>query len=645
MMHAHETQIRKSRLPASESEIVALYTEASPLRAEFPYHAFSKCPPTALFGKPAFWPGPDGDVTTARLLWHDEALYVCWELEGQAAAPIEAAKVQEACLLGLEDGAVKPDQKTVLLDERVECFLWQPPIGKEAFQSTKEAEKSHNGQTYYAFEINYDGKALTNKASFGGHFDYSWDGDSAYSVWTKEIPVGWGSSSSPVPTASGNGMQPFKRVVVAEFRWASMGIKVGRDLRIGLHRAQHSTCLPSTDLMGQAEVDALLKGMIWTSWVDPNDSEVNFHRPELFGKLVLAPSHSKIDFSCSAARLFKSKSLRVLFSPLPSIDECPSGSILVRARYASLCGSDLPYFRDSESKSASSYWDRDGFCGHEVIGIVLASKSDRFQIGDAVLSLPSSYFKAHAGSKQEWYQESVHEILLENFPVRGGFSQVYTSHELYSYKIKECVPRMLAAQGLGTVLRMAKRIGSVLGKTVVILGLGQNGLLATRLMSQFCAKQVIGVDPLEYRRNLALTQFGANQAVDPSEAPGVIAAATGGRGADVVLEMVGHNQSTINDALEYAACAGIVAAFGVPDDRIYNTFEFTLFFRKNITMISSVIPDPGTDFPDAVALIEEGRFSTEGIFSHVMPLRDIQKAFEMASNYTDEVVKLVVDLS
>jgi len=38
------------------------------------------------------------------------------------------------------------------------------------------------------------------------------------------------------------------------------------------------------------------------------------------------------------------------------------------------------------------------------------------------MALPSSYFKAHTGSKQEWYDEATHSVLLENFPVRGAFS-------------------------------------------------------------------------------------------------------------------------------------------------------------------------------------------------------------------------------
>ena len=39
------------------------------------------------------------------------------------------------------------------------------------------------------------------------------------------------------------------------------------------------------------------------------------------------------------------------------------------------------------------------------------------------------------------------KVLLEDFPVRGGFSEIYTSHELYCYKLKEATKEMLCAQG------------------------------------------------------------------------------------------------------------------------------------------------------------------------------------------------------
>ncbi|CAJ1340195.1 unnamed protein product [Effrenium voratum] len=611
---AKSARLDRRRTNAAQSQAVALY--GSPLAAASPYHAFAPAPP-CLLGKPTRWPGPEGFKTTARLLWDEEALYVCWELQGFARAPVKLGDVQ------LEDqlASIPAERQSILFDERVECFVWQPGDGNE---------------TYFAFEINFDGKALTNRAKFGGHFDFGWDSSAAYSAWTKELPVGLvGDVGKDAATAaSGGARAPGARVVIGAFRWQALGIDRKREIRIGLTRAQHPPLVLSSEL-GQAEADAILKGMIWTTWVDPDDAEVNCHRAEMFGRVKLEPADA-VDCSCCAARLLGSKDVTVLRSPEPSLDECPPGSLLIRAKYASLCGSDFPYFRYMASRAASCYWDRDGFCGHEAVGVVVDSRSERFCVGDSVLSLPSSYFKAHVATRQEWFDEKVHGVLLEDFPVRGGFSEVFPSHELYTYKIKECVPRMLAAQALGTLLRMVRRLGTFIGKTVVILGQGQNGLLATRLMAQSCARHVIAVEPLASRRALA-TQFGATHAVTPQEAPAEVFQVAP-KGADLVLEMVGHNQETIKEALELVAPCGIVTAFGVPDDSVY-MFQYAKFFRKNATLVASVIPDPGVDFPEAVELVEQGRFSTEGIFTHTFPLSEIQKAFTIASEYQDNVVK------
>lgn len=621
------SDIPSARRLACESSVVALYSPSSPLKASSPYHAFARSPATVLFGTPALWPGPRGSATTARLLWNESALFVCWELEGNVSLPVTPSQVDPECFGALLDGAAPADQRMVLLDERVECFLWRP-----------ETDSPTARQTYFAFEVGYGGKALTTRARFDGTKDFTW-GSEAYVAWSQNLPVGWSGAASPTPSQMAGVPQPNKRVVIAEFQWSAVGMTPGPGLRIGLHRAEYPSGGP-TGVLGKSEVDKLLGEMVWTSWIDPGDDVVNFHRPEMFGTLELV-SGMQTTCWCKAARLTSPTVLSVVDSPKPSLDECPAGSLLVDAKYASVCGSDMPYFKAAKFMAPSCYWDRDGFCGHEVLGIVIASKSISFQPGDAVMALPSSYFKAHVSSKQEWYREEVHGVLLKDFPVRGGFSKVYTSHELYCYKIKECVPRALAAQGLGTVLKMARKLGSVIGKTVVVVGQGQNGLIATRLMSQLCAKTVIAVDPLEYRRQISLT-FGANQAVSPEQAQAVIFASTHGRGADVVLEMVGHNQQTINECLGYVASSGIIMAFGVPDDAVYS-FSYSLLFRKNVTLMTTVVPDPGVDFPEAVRLVEEGRFNTDGIFTHSMPLERVHEAFVLASSYTDEVVKLVIE--
>ena len=68
------------------------------------------------------------------------------------------------------------------------------------------------------------------------------------------------------------------------------------------------------------------------------------------------------------------------------------------------------------------------------------------------------------------------------------------------------------------------------------------------------------------------------------------------------------------------------------------------WFRANITMIASVTPDPGVDFPEAVDMMEAGAFEADCLYTHVFDLDDVQTAFEVSSNYTDGVIKMLFDV-
>ena len=153
--------------PGDTAAVSALYTILDPTGAKSPYHAFAHCPPTELFAKPALWPGPAADATTARLLWNETALYICYECEGQTAAPVDPATIDP----GAQSLREFPEAvRSVLLDERLEAFLWA-----EEVQTAAGTPK--DDQTYYAFECNYGGLALTNKAQFGARMDFSWGAD------------------------------------------------------------------------------------------------------------------------------------------------------------------------------------------------------------------------------------------------------------------------------------------------------------------------------------------------------------------------------------------------------------------------------------------------------------------------------------
>jgi 2-desacetyl-2-hydroxyethyl bacteriochlorophyllide A dehydrogenase len=91
-----------------------------------------------------------------------------------------------------------------------------------------------------------------------------------------------------------------------------------------------------------------------------------------------------------------------------------------------------------------------------------------------------------------------------------------------------------------TALQVCLDASPRLGETVVVVGLGAVGILVAALLARSGAV-VLGSDP-EPARQAAARAFGV-RAIDPDDMPEAVAAETGRRGADLVVEASGTPQA------------------------------------------------------------------------------------------------------
>ena len=91
-----------------------------------------------------------------------------------------------------------------------------------------------------------------------------------------------------------------------------------------------------------------------------------------------------------------------------------------------------------------------------------------------------------------------------------------------------------------TALQVCLDASPRLGETVVVVGLGAVGILVAVLLARSGAV-VLGSDP-EQARQAAARAVGV-RAIDPDDVPEVVAAETGRRGADLVVEVSGNPQA------------------------------------------------------------------------------------------------------
>ncbi len=178
------------------------------------------------------------------------------------------------------------------------------------------------------------------------------------------------------------------------------------------------------------------------------------------------------------------------------------------------------------------------------------------------------------------------------------------------------------------------------GATVVVVGLGPVGIMALQCASLFGPARILAVDVVPER--LARAERLGAEPIDARVAPGALQVleATGGRGAESVIEAVGAD-ATIVDAVSCAAPGGTVSVVGV-NLTMDLPFPMALVLLKSLTLRAVFAPIPGT-WRALVPLLQSGRLSGLGeTFTHRMDLEQAPEAYELFDSRADGVLKVLL---
>ena len=180
------------------------------------------------------------------------------------------------------------------------------------------------------------------------------------------------------------------------------------------------------------------------------------------------------------------------------------------------------------------------------------------------------------------------------------------------------------------------------GDTVAVIGCGGVGNAAVAGARLAGASRIIAVD-VDPRKLERARTFGATDVVDARENDPVTAirAATGGFGADVVIDAVGRPE-TWKQAFYARDLAGTVVLVGVPTPDLVLDIPLIDVFGRGGSLKSSWYGDclPTRDFPMLIDLYLQGRFDLDGFVSETIGLGDVETAFQKM--HAGEVLRSVV---
>jgi S-(hydroxymethyl)mycothiol dehydrogenase len=182
------------------------------------------------------------------------------------------------------------------------------------------------------------------------------------------------------------------------------------------------------------------------------------------------------------------------------------------------------------------------------------------------------------------------------------------------------------------------------GDSVAVFGCGGVGDAAIAGARLAGARTIIAVD-IDDRKLAWAKDFGATHTINSSTEDAVagIKAATGGNGADVCIEAVGH-PAVYRQAFDARDLAGTVVLVGVPRPDMTIELPFIEVFGRGGSLKSSWYGDclPSRDFPMLIDLYRQGRLDLDRFVSETIALGDVEEAFHKMER--GEVLRSVVVL-
>ena len=329
------------------------------------------------------------------------------------------------------------------------------------------------------------------------------------------------------------------------------------------------------------------------------------------------------------------------------VPDLEPGAILLRMEQSGICGSDLHTWRGDQVNAPLPPTGR--VMGHEGFGVVHSLGRD--------VSADSLDAPLHEGDPVVYtaifpcnhchmcLKGATNLCVNRPYPAAGVYPYFTGTYADYLYlppghpifTVPDSIPAEVLAPvncAMGTVTQGLISAGAHQGQSVVIQGAGGLGLSATAVAKDMGADRVIVLDRLENRLQLA-EEFGADHTINveeyntPEARIDRVRELTRGRGADIVMELVGR-ADLLAEGIEMLDNGGTFVEIGdIVPGRTVVIDPSTLLKGKRI--IGSLMY-PAHLLPSILDFLERNldRRPFHKIVSHKFKLADINDAFPKA---------------
>jgi threonine dehydrogenase-like Zn-dependent dehydrogenase len=332
-----------------------------------------------------------------------------------------------------------------------------------------------------------------------------------------------------------------------------------------------------------------------------------------------------------------------------SVEEVPDAGVpgpdglLLRVERTAICGSDLHLYHGPMTIPGVHL-------GHEFVGTVedvgsavtSVTKGDRVLVSGVIGC--GTCPPCRAGDVVCCQNDGM-QVFGTSLELAGGQAEAVAvpAADASVVKIPEGISveqAVLLTDILPTGYLGAQRADISPGDTVVVIGLGPVGVFALQCAQLYGPSRILAVDMVPDRLARAAA-LGADP-IDASDGGTVakVLEATGGRGAQSVIEAVGADAS-VTDAIFCAAPGGTISVIGVNLNFAF-PFPVPVALMKRLTFRVTIAAIP-TTWPALFPLVQSGKLRPEEVFTHRMALSEAAEAYRIFEAREDGVLKVLLD--
>jgi L-iditol 2-dehydrogenase len=342
------------------------------------------------------------------------------------------------------------------------------------------------------------------------------------------------------------------------------------------------------------------------------------------------------------ARFYAPGDIRLEETPEPRVS---AGEVKIRVRNCSTCGTDVKIWRSGHPNMTAPQ-----VMGHEIAGVItdIGDGVDGWAVGDRVQVI-AAIPDGTCPDCLAGHLTICPNQLSMGYQFPGGFAEfMVVPREVLRVDGLNRIPEGVGfaeaslAEPLACVLNGQElaRVGP--GDTVVVVGSGPIGCLHVRLARARGAAAIILVDLNAERLAAAsaLVQPDVSIAAGEADPVAAVLAATGGRGADVVITAAASGKAQ-EQGLRMLARQGRLSLFGgLPKDNPNITVDANLVHYRELTIVGVNGSSPAQN-RRALDLIASGEVAVADLITHRLPLADVLEGLEIVAR--GDAIKVTIE--